>query len=168
MVIHSGKASGGLSSVVPAKLGPILRRILVLCGAWVPGLAHCARSPGTTEYKRLMSPALQRLVADGGQAHSGRQRFRIDLEMDDRRLARGARGGEGGSEILGALDLHAEAAEGAGVIRKIRIVQLRRHDAIWVFALLVHADRAVEAVIRDPHTQRQFVLHGSGEVLPRP
>src|SRR5580700_139777 len=81
--------------------------------------------------------------------HRRRDGFAVDGKPDDRRLAAGLRLLERFRKILGALDRDAEAAEGPRVSRKIRIAQIGRRDAAGIFALLMHADRAVHAVVGD-------------------
>ena len=82
-----------------------------------------------------------------GQRRRRRDRLRVDLHVQDRRLARRQRALEGGRELLRLLDRLAVAAEGARLGGEIGIAQLRRADAAGIFALLMHADRAVHAVV---------------------
>ena len=76
-------------------------------------------------------------------------RLRIELEMDDRGLAGLQRAAIGRREIRGLLDHSAIAAERRGVGGEVRIAQLGRDHAARIFALLVHADGAVHAVVGD-------------------
>ncbi len=100
-----------------------------------------------------------------GQRRGRRDRLGIDLDVDDRRLAGLPRGAERSAEIGGVLDRRAEAAEGAGIGGEIGIPQLGRRHPAGIFALLVHADGAVHAVVADDHDDRQVVLHGGREFL---
>src|SRR5580704_14085793 len=92
-----------------------------------------------------------------------RDGFAVDGEADDRRLAAGLRLLEGVGEILGALDRDAEAAEGPRVSREIGIAQIGRRDAAGIFALLMHADGAVHAVVGNDGDERRAVLHGGSK-----
>ena len=55
--------------------------------------------------------ARQRRLADFGQRRRGRDRFRVDLEVNDRRKAGLFGGAERGREVGGVLHLHPEATE---------------------------------------------------------
>src|SRR5579862_3218078 len=107
----------------------------------------------------------QRLGADFCDRRRRRDGFAVDGQADDRRLAAGLRLLERVGEILGAFHRDAEAAEGARVSREIRIAQIGRRDAARIFALLMHADGAVHAVVGDDGDERRAVLHGGGEFL---
>ena len=71
-----------------------------------------------------------------------------------------------GAKSRGALDGLAVPAEGARIGGEIRIRQFGARDAARIFALLVHADRAVHAVVDDQHDDRRAVLHRGRELLP--
>src|SRR5580704_4336217 len=110
-------------------------------------------------------PGRERLRPDFRNRHRRRDRFAVDGEADDRGLAGGLRLLESFGEILGAFDRDAEAAEGAGVSWEIRIAQLGCRDAAGIFALLMHADGAVHAVVGDDGDERRAVLHRRGKLL---
>ena len=69
--------------------------------------------------------ALQRGFADRAQGRRRRDRLRVDLHVQDRRLARLQRAREGGQELRGLLDRFAVAAERARKGGEIGIAQLR-------------------------------------------
>ena len=74
--------------------------------------------------------ALERLLADRGRGCvAGGDRVRVDAQLDQRRLARGARALEGRRELLGALHQLAVPAEGARIGGEIRVLQLGARDA---------------------------------------
>ena len=58
------------------------------------------------------------------------------------------------------------AAKGHRIGGEIRIAQGGGGDAAGIVALLMHADRAIHAVVDDHHDDRQIILHGGGEFLP--
>ncbi len=94
-----------------------------------------------------------------------RDRLGVDRAMQDRRQARVERPRQGRGEVLVALDPLAVAAEGRGVGGEIGVLERGAGDAAGIFALLVHPDRAVHAVIDQDDDHRQPVLHGGGEFL---
>src|SRR3972149_3918971 len=61
-----------------------------------------------------LAAAGKRSLANAGERRGRRDRFRIDLAMDDRRLAGFARGGKGGRKVGGLLHPNAQAAERLG------------------------------------------------------
>ena len=79
----------------------------------------------------------------------GRERLRIELEVQQRGLAAAARALEGRREFLGPQHRLAVRAVGARQRREIRIDEVGARDARRIVALLVHADRAVHAVVDD-------------------
>ena len=85
--------------------------------------------------------------------------------MEECRPARGDGLGERRRERLGRLHPGAEGAVGAGQGGEVRVAQGRAGDAAGMLALLVHADRAVHAVVDHDHHDRQLVLDGGGELL---
>src|SRR5690606_7360 len=87
------------------------------------------------------------LLADVGQRARGCDRFGIKPDLDDRRLAAGACPLEGGSEGIGTLHRLAMAAEGARIGGEVRVLQAGSGNAARIFALLMHADGAVDAVV---------------------
>src|SRR5690348_16455120 len=101
MVIHSPNAS----AAVPALL---------------------IRSPRIV---RLAAAVRQRLLTDAREGRADGQRFRIDLEVNDRRLAGRFGRGKGASEIRGLLDLDAKPAERLRIGGEVRVSQFGRHDA---------------------------------------
>ena len=56
----------------------------------------------------------------------------------------------------------AKAAERLGVGGEVRVLQIGRHHAGRIFALLVHADGAVGAVVDDDHQHVAAVLDRGG------
>ena len=71
-----------------------------------------------------------------------------------------------GAKSVGLLHRLAMAAIGAGKGGEVGVVQVGAGDAAGIVALLMHADRAVDAVVEDDHDDRQVVLHGGREFLP--
>src|SRR6266498_1888328 len=67
-----------------------------------------------------LSPTRQRLLPDRRERHRRCRGLRVDLEVDDRRLARPHRRRVGGGKVGRLLDGYAEAAEGARVSGEIR------------------------------------------------
>ena len=86
--------------------------------------------------------------------------------MQDRRQAGGQRAFVRGQELRRLFHRFAVAAEGARIRREIGIAQRRGDDAPGIHALLMHADRAVHAVVDQHDDDRQAVLNGGGEFLP--
>src|SRR4029077_8755937 len=128
--------------------------------AFVPsGLGKTAREEDS------LSLIGQRLGADLGKRRSRRDRFRIDRQADDRWFARGLGIAERFRKVLGPLDRRAETAEGARIAREIGIAYCGRRNAARIFALLVHADSAIHAVVEHDRGERQIVLNRSCEFL---
>src|SRR6185437_868972 len=90
------------------------------------GPALLIRSPRIV---RLAAAVRQRLLTDAREGRADSQRFRIDLEVDDRRLARRLGRRKSGRKIGGLLDPDAEAAERLRIGGEVRVSQFRRHDA---------------------------------------
>src|SRR5260370_28229177 len=88
--------------------------------------------------------------------------------MQDRRLAGGDGALESRRELRGVLDRLAMAAEGARIGGEIGVLQRRGADAARIFALLMHADRAIHAIVDDDDDDGEVVLHGGGEFLAVP
>ena len=115
---------------------------------------------------RFAAAAGERLLADGGQRRAGVIasgsifRWMIDGLPDACAAAKAA----GKSAVFSTSA--PIAAERLRIGDEIRIVQRGGDDAAGIFALLVHADGAVQAVVGEHHDHRQFVLHGGGEILP--
>src|SRR5204863_3580286 len=93
--------------------------------------------------------AVSALLAGLGQRLARRERLRVELELDDGGLAAGQRRSKGGREVGRGLDGVALGPETAGVGREVGVDERRPDDATGVFALLVRADRAVQAVVGD-------------------
>ena len=72
---------------------------------------------------------------------------------------------EGRREVGGRLHCLAMAAIGAGQGGEIGVFQVGRDNAAREFALLMHADGAVDAVVDDDDDDRQVVLHRGREFL---
>ena len=56
-------------------------------------------------------------------------------------------------------------AIGAGKSGEVGVLQFSGDDAVRIFPLLVHADRAVDAVVDDDHDDRQVILDSGRELL---
>ena len=56
-------------------------------------------------------------------------------------------------------------AKGLGEDREIGVLELRGDDPSRKLALLVHADRAVHAVVEHDHDDRAVILHGRRQLL---
>jgi hypothetical protein len=69
-------------------------------------------------------------------------------------------------EIGSALDQLAVAAVGARERREVRVAQIGARHPGGVVALLMHADRAVHAVVGDDPDHRKVVLRGRRQLLP--
>ena len=111
--------------------------------------------------------ARQRGLPDRAQRRRRRDRFRVDLDVHDRGLARRqARARRRARIRCGLLDRLAEAAEGAGVGGEIGIAQLRwrlmrpGYSRSWCMRMVPY--RPLSTTIDD---DRQAVLHGGGELL---
>src|SRR6185437_12834046 len=85
--------------------------------------------------------------------------------MQDGRFAGGQRALERRRKIRSALDALAMAAKGLGIKREIGILQLRSDHTPRIFALLMHANGAVLAIVDDDDNDRRAVLHGGSELL---
>src|SRR5882762_7569727 len=93
-----------------------------------------------------------RLLADRRERRRRGDGVRVDAQLEDRRLARGAGTLERRREVLGALHDLAVRAECTRIGGEIRILQLGAEHPPGILALLVHADRAVKPVIDDNAT----------------
>src|SRR5262249_1733941 len=122
------------------------------------GPACCASSTGSTRRIERESAARLRLLAGGSERHGGGKRLGLAFEVQDCRLARSRGGLEGGKEVGGLLPRRAIAAEGAGIVGEIGILQAGCDHAPGIMALLVHANGAVHAVVDDDDDDRQIVL----------
>src|SRR5205085_9403113 len=89
----------------------------------------------------------------------------IYAQLDDRRLARLGGTLIGRREVLGPLHRFTIAAERARIRGEVWIFQLGAIHAPRIFALLVHADRAVEAVVHHHRDKIRAVLRGGGDLL---
>ena len=67
----------------------------------------------------------------------------------------------------GLVHHRAETAEGARIGVEIRIEQLGGDDAAGKFALLMHADGAVHAIVADHDDDRQPILNGDARIPGR-
>src|SRR5215217_4262983 len=106
----------------------------------------------------LRAARRHRFRPDRVERGTGADRLRIDLQVQDRRLAGRLRGIERIGKLLGLLYRRAETTEGPRIRGEIRIAQEGGTDAPWKFALLMRADRAVHAVVHDQDDDRQIVL----------
>ena len=113
-----------------------------------------------------MLQVLERFFANRGKRGGRSDRIRIDAQLDERGLARLRRALERRREILGALHGLAVAAEGARIGREVRVLELGAVHPPRIFAFLVHADRAVQAVVHHHGDEVGAVLHGRRDLLP--
>src|SRR5262245_48585889 len=90
----------------------------------------------------------ERFFPNLGECRGGRDRFRIDLEMDDGRLAGRARCGERSREVDTFLYQGAVPAKRKRVGSKIGISKIGGNHATRIVALLMHTDGAIDAVVR--------------------
>src|SRR5574338_1250078 len=72
---------------------------------------------------------------------------------------------ERGCELVGALYRLGPAAERAGEGGEVGVSQLGRADPFRILPLLVHADGAVAAVVRDDDEEVRAILRGGGQLL---
>src|SRR5579883_798085 len=149
----AGAAANSVVPIIIAKPRRAFMRLLLCSQTWVSSDTASTR------------PLRQRFGADFGQRGHRRDGLRIDGKPNDGGLAAGLRLLERGREILGALHRNTKTAEGAGVSRKVRVAQLGRRNAAGIFALLMHADGAVHAVVDDDNGEWQSVLDGGRELL---
>ena len=77
--------------------------------------------------------------------------------MENGRTAGGKRALEGRGELLRALHSLAVTAESLSQNREIRVLELGGDDPSWELALLVHADRAIHAVVEHDHDDRTVI-----------
>ena len=98
---------------------------------------------------------MQRALPDGVQRHGGGERLGIDQAVQDRRLPRSQGALEGGRELLRALHPLAVPTEAARQRREVRVPEPRGRHPPRIFALLMHADRAVHAVVQHHDDDRQ-------------
>ena len=103
-------------------------------------------------------PDLRQRLAHG-------QRLGIDLQLDDGGLTCLQRGAQGRREVCGRLDGVAVGAEAARVGGEVRIDERGADHAARIFALLMHADGAVHAVVGDDGDDGQRILHGGRQLL---
>ncbi len=109
------------------------------------------------------------ISASGSDLRQGtrrRDRFRIQLHLDDRRFAACPCPFEGGGEVLRSFHRFAVSAIGFGKGVEIRIDEIGGADTTGIFPLLMHADRAIGAVIDQHGDDWQPVTHGGDEFLP--
>ena len=83
---------------------------------------------------------------------AGRDRLGIDLEMDDRRLAGLPRRAKAAAKSAVFSTSAPKPPKARGIGGEIRILQRGRDHAAGIFALLMHADGAVDAVVGDTTT----------------
>src|SRR5260370_5673654 len=114
---------------------------------------------------RLWALPRERLLPNGAERGGGRDRLRVELEMEDGGFFRAYRRIERRRERGGRLHRGAEAAERAGIGGEIRVLERGRRNAPGILTLLVHADGAVHAVVDHDHDDRQLVLDGGREIL---
>src|SRR6478736_1639496 len=107
-----------------------------------------------------------RLVADRRKRGRRRNDLGIKPAMNDRRLARRHGALERAGEFLGRFYIFAMPAIRLRQRGEIGILQHGGGDAPRIFALLMHADGTVHAVVEQDDDDRQIVLNGSGELLP--
>ena len=135
-----------------------------------PPPSRCRWPKPQRRTRRRLSPQPRRrraACADAGQSVvAGAIASGIDLDVQDRRQAGRQRALEGrrNSSVFSTVSPwppYARAKRG-----EVGIAQRRRDDAAGIFALLMHADRAVHAVVDDDDDDREIVLDGGGEFLP--
>src|SRR6516225_2726424 len=118
-----------------------------------PGSASCSRRRSSLVFSWSLWPSEFLRFAGGrpdlAQALPDRERFGVELDLDQRRLACGHCPLESGGELLGAQHRLAMGAIGAGEGGEVGIVELRAQDTLGIVALLVRADGAVHAVVHD-------------------
>src|SRR6266567_6362209 len=114
---------------------------------------------------RLCALPRERLLPNGAERGRGRDRLRVELEMEDGGFFRVYRRIERRRERGGRLHCGAEAAERAGIGGEIRVLERGRRNAPGILTLLVHADGAVHAVVDHDDDDRQLVLDGGRELL---
>src|SRR6185369_12201762 len=100
---------------------------------------------------------------EGVERRAGRDRLRVDAHLDHGGLLRSERALHRRAELRRVLDDLADRPERARERGEMRVLQVGADHAPRVVLLLVHADRAVHAVVDDDEDRGRVVLHGGRE-----
>src|SRR6185437_6976441 len=130
-----------------------------------PDWAIWSGAPGTTSFAGC-GEKTESGSAQIAQVARRRDRFEIEMNIDQRRLSRCLRAAERVGELLGALDRLAMPAIGARQGGEVGIGQFGTEDAAGIIHLLMHADGAIGIVVQQDRDEPRLVGDGRREFLP--